>query len=666
MCLSMTKKYTSIRYKIFYILLSISLLSTLIIGGISYLSITEIEKSSIDIMLDKNKNMLQLLVQKQSEITREILNRTEQSIAIITESLFWENGKKEDVFFRCLESMKNNNPYIYNAYIATTDGNYRAFSKDQNYKVTNNYNPLQRPWYQKAISSKKIVWTEVYPDAISGKLMITCSKVVNDDQGEITAVVGVDLTIEDMNKNIINTKIEDSGYAFFIDGTGHLIARPEEHKSDPQWDEIFTVPLGGDLHQIKDGNFQSILTEMINNKKGFVQWQRGTSSDKFIAFDTATSTNWTLGLVISKDDIEQEAKTLFLQKIKKLSTYFTIILGVIIVLVVLISINVSKRITQPIKALDDGAQKIGTGNLDYIIEVKTGNELEHLANQFNKMSSNLQRYINDLETITKQKERIESELNIASRIQQDMLPMIFPPFPENEEIDIFASMSAAKQVGGDFYDFFLINPNTLFFVIGDVSGKGIPASLFMVISKTLIKNEAMSGISPAEVLFKVNNSLNEGNDEMMFVTVLLCTMDLTSGEVHFANGGHNPPLLMRKEQGVEFVKLDKSKILGVFPDKSFSNQKLTLTPGETLFLYTDGVTEAMNPDNIQFSEKQLHKTLSERQGLSVEKIEEEVQKAVKDFVKDAEQSDDITMLVVRYNGKQSHKSTKIITQINGD
>ncbi len=604
-------------------------------------------------MLEKNNETLQLMVQGQSEIIREILNRTEQSLTILTENFVREEEKDEEMIFHVLESMKNHNPHIYNTYIVTPDAKFTIFSKDPSLKVNENYNPFQRPWYQKAIDSKKLLWSEVYPSPFSGKLMISCSKAVYTAQGEVSAVIGIDLTIEDINKHIINTQIEESGYAFLIDDRGKLIARPEKQKSDQQWDEIFTIPVGKNLHQIKDGNFQANLTEMISQKEGFLEWKRSGGSDKFIAFETATSTNWTLGLVISKDDIEQEAKDSLRKHYKSLTTYFIMILLAILVLIVLISINVSKRITQPIEALNDGAQKVGKGNLDYTIQVKTGDELEQLANRFNEMSTNLQRYIDDLENITKQKERIESELNIASRIQLDMLPMIFPPFPDIQSIDIFASMSAAKQVGGDFYDFFLINPNKLCFVIGDVSGKGIPASLFMVISKTLIKSEAIRDISPAEVLYNVNNSLNEGNDEMMFVTVLLCMIDLTTGEVNFANGGHNPPVLMKEERGVDFVQLNKSKILGVFPDFPFSNQKLMLAPGETLFLYTDGVTEAMNPDNHQYSEKQLQQTLSGLQGLSVEKIEVEVQETIKDFVKDAEQSDDITMLIVRYNDNAS-------------
>jgi len=648
----MVNKLNSIRYKIFFILLTLSLLSSLSVGGLALYSMKEIEGSAISIMIDKNQNMLQLMVHKQSAITHEILTKTEQSLTTLTESLVWEKEKNNDTVFRFLESLKNYDPYIYNTYIATIDGKFTSFSKDKNDKLDENFNPLERLWYQNAINSKSLVWSEVYRDAaISGKLMITCSKVIYDTQGNIAGVIGFDLTTEEMSDNIINTEIGELGYAFLIDSDGQIIARPEISSSNAQWDEISTIPLGGDLHQIQNSELQTIITQMIKNKSGFLEWEREMKGNKFIAFDTVSSTNWTLGLVSSKAAIRHAAESVFVEKIKEVSIYFIVILISIIFLAILIGINSSKIISRPIEILNDGVRKIGAGNLDFIIDIKTGNELEQLANEFNKMSTNLQQHIKNLELTTKQKQQIESELNIASRIQRDMLPMIFPAFPDNKELDIYASMLPAKQVGGDFYDFFLINPDKLCFVIGDVSGKGIPASLFMVISKTLLKSEAMSDISPAEILYNVNNTLNNGNDETMFVTVLLCIMELSTGTVEFANAGHNPPLLMKKNQGVEYLHLNKAKILGVFPDAPYSNQEITLNPEDALVLYTDGVTEAMDPDNNQFTESRLYKTLLQLQGFSVKNIEQGIQKDVQNFVKDAEQSDDITLLVIQYNGK---------------
>ena len=651
----MKNKSTSIRYKIFFILLTLSLISTILAGGTAFYSMSEITKAGIDIMLNKNKRMHQLMVHKQSELTEEIIKQTERGISMISEVFIWEHGKDNKAIYRTLEALKNNNPYIYNTYIALADGSFTSFSKDINDQLHSDYNPLVRPWYVNAIKSKSAVWSEVYKDAsLSGALIITCSKAIYNTQNEVIGVIGFDLTIDAMNKDVINTETKGSNYMFLMDSSGRMIARPDIQKtnSGSKWDEIFTIPVGEDLHQLNDSEFQQALKIILTKKKGFLTWNRGQNSNKFIAYDTTASTGWILGFVNSQAHIEQAAKSLFVEHIKKISLYFSIILVCIISLAIIMGNSASKKISKPIKILSEGVNKVSGGDLSYHVNVKTGDELELLANEFNKMSTSLQQYMTDLEITTKQKQHIESELNIASRIQRDMLPMIFPPFPDNEEIDIFASMFPAKQVGGDFYDFFRINENKICFVIADVSGKGIPASLFMVISKTLIKSEAMNDISPAEVLFNVNNRLNTGNDEMMFVTVLIYKMDLRTGEVEFANAGHNPSLLMKKNGDVEYMKLNKSKILGVFPDVPYSNQQINLASGDTIYAYTDGITEAMDPDNNQFSEERLYQSLLKLQGKSVETIEKGVQKDVKDFVKDAEQSDDITMLVVRYNEQQ--------------
>jgi len=651
----MAKKLTSIRYKIFFVLLTMSLLSCLLVGGVAFYSMQKIEKSAVSIMLDKNKDMLQLMTQKQGDFTRAFLKQTERTLTVLTESFFLEKGKNNKELYRMLEALKNNNPYFYNTFIATSDSKLIVYSQDINFKLKKDYDPIQQSWYQDAIKSSMVICGEPYQllkiETSQRRIIITCSKAIYDLRGNITGVIGVDITIDHLNKDIINTKgVGESGYSFLINANGNVIARPEIKKTDPQWDEIFTIPLGEDLHQVNDSGFQHILSEIINKNNGFVEWKRNEVDSKFIAFQTVTENNWSLGVVNSKSEIEYTAKAVFFDHFKRVSMHFIVILMSVILLTILMGIYISNKISLPIKILSNGVKKIGAGDLSYSIELSTGDELEGLANDFNKMSADLQQHIVDLETTTKQKEYIESELNIASKIQRDMLPMIFPAFPENKEIDIYASMDPAKQVGGDFYDFFMINKDKLCFVIADVSGKGVPAALFMVISKTLIQSEVMKDISPAEALYNVNNYLNTGNDEMMFVTVLLCIMDLNTGEIEFANAGHNPPLLMKKKTEVEYIPLNKSKILGVFPNVPYTNQKLTLTPEDILILYTDGVTEAMDIDNNQFSEKRLHETLLDLRGeYSLEKVEVGIQNALKDFVGNAEQSDDITLLLVRYH-----------------
>lgn len=249
-------------------------------------------------------------------------------------------------------------------------------------------------------------------------------------------------------------------------------------------------------------------------------------------------------------------------------------------------------------------------------------------------------------------QRIESELKVAESIQASFLPRIFPPFPKRKEFEIFASMDPAKEVGGDFYDFFLIDDKKLFFVIADVSGKSIPGALFMVITKTLIRNESKYAVSPAEILIRVNSTLYPDNDESMFVTAFCAILDITTGELEYANAGHNPPLLCLRGGGFEFMKLIPGSVLAAFPKGKFKNEKINMVQGSKIFLYTDGVNEAMNSNQQQFSNSRLKEALGECQDKNMEQMIQAVKQAVKDFVGQAPQTDDITMLALEYFGKQ--------------
>ena len=311
---------------------------------------------------------------------------------------------------------------------------------------------------------------------------------------------------------------------------------------------------------------------------------------------------------------------------------------------------IGRRMAGSIVRLTDGAKRIAGGDLDSKVEVDSHDEVEDLASAFNKMTEDLKVYMRNLEEATAARERIESELRIATDIQASMLPRIFPAFPDRKEFDIFASMEPAKEVAGDFYDFFLVGENKLCFLVGDVTGKGVPASLFMVISKTLLKTEALRGLPPNEVLTRVNDSLYPDNDACLFVTVFCVILDIETGEIEFANGGHNPPLLSRDDGDFEFMDIPKNLVVGPMPDIEYELRKLTLKPNDTLFLYTDGITEAMNPESQQFSDPRLKQCLSSLKGKGVEDITHAIRKDIEDFAEGAEQSDDITMLALKYRG----------------
>lgn len=267
----------------------------------------------------------------------------------------------------------------------------------------------------------------------------------------------------------------------------------------------------------------------------------------------------------------------------------------------------------------------------------------------------IRRFTVNLKDSISEKEKIESELKIAHSIQSSMLPREFPPFPERTDIEIFATMKPAKEVGGDFYDFALIDQRRLYFAIGDVAGKGIPAALFMAISKTLLKNEVLRGISPGEILINVNNILYPDNEECMFVTVFCGILDTETGELGYANAGHNPPLICKKNGTVQFMDVKSGFVLAGMGDIHYETYKIKLEPGDVIFLYTDGVTEAVDEQEEQFSSKRLKKTIEEIAVNSGIALIENIEKTVNEFSGGVSQSDDITMLALQYFGKDTIK-----------
>ncbi len=332
---------------------------------------------------------------------------------------------------------------------------------------------------------------------------------------------------------------------------------------------------------------------------------------------------------------------------------------VITVLTVIIGIMlVRKYAVKPIEQLTEGAKAFSDEEEGYSkesvisMDIHSGDEIETLYNETRIMQLKILDYVANITKITAEKERISAELNVATQIQADMLPRIFPPFPERNEFDLFASMNPAKEVGGDFYDFFMIDDDHLGLVMADVSGKGVPAALFMVIAKTLIKNRALSGnySGPGEVLADANNQLCEGNEAELFVTVWFGILTLSTGHVIFASGGHEYPAFYRLEEGFRIEKDKHGMPLATMEGLKFRETETDLKPGERLFLYTDGVTEATNSEQELFGEKRMIESLQRHSKDSIEDMLLNVRKDIDAFVGDAPQFDDLTMLGIVYKG----------------
>ena len=335
-----------------------------------------------------------------------------------------------------------------------------------------------------------------------------------------------------------------------------------------------------------------------------------------------------------------------------------ILIGITTVITLALIKVVNTALVKPINSLASAASSYveakeeGEVSALALLDVHTGDEVENLSHALKRMERDINGYIENLTHVTAEKERIGAELSVATHIQASMLPCIFPAFPNRREFDIYATMTPAKEVGGDFYDFFLVDDDHLAVVIADVSGKGVPAALFMVIAKTLIKDHTQSGKPPEEVFTEVNRQLCEANDENLFVTAWMGVLEISTGKLVYVNAGHNPPVIGRKNGETEFLRSRPGFVLAGLDFTKYRAGSLELMPGDLLYLYTDGVTEAMNTAQELYGEERLKRTLDANVSAAPEEIFKAVKKDLDDFVADAPQFDDITMLAMRYLGRE--------------
>ena len=486
---------------------------------------------------------------------------------------------------------------------------------------------------------------------------------------------GVDLRFEELDheaqKLYVNYRFEhwfkvftDSSQEFELSYVYFLY--PEEDK-----DHVMNYMLDATMTPVttQDGKVILFLGDQVYEnpaefKYMWNAWDSGTPQDGFDSMDNEFGYVYTycypllidgekVGLVcadISVDRVNSEilatvvGQTLVSLAILAVATY-------------LLYLFLNRRILKRIGWLENQVETYAQDKLPAISQEILDNrgqedELGSLAGRFAGMITELDEYMLNLQQVTAEKERIGAELSVATQIQADFLPKIFPVFNNTVEFDIYATMTPAKEVGGDFYDFFYVDEHHLALVIADVSGKGVPAALFMVISKTLIKNRLMSGDSPAQALMNVNEQLCEGNEAEYFVTVWAAVVDLRTGEVVEANAGHEYPALCQKDGSYALVRTKHSPAVAIMEGMRFRERSFRLNPGDRLFVYTDGVTEATDAQNQLFGEERLVTALNQNPGLTQEKLLASVRESIDTFVGEAPQFDDLTMLGFEFRGEQ--------------
>jgi len=331
-----------------------------------------------------------------------------------------------------------------------------------------------------------------------------------------------------------------------------------------------------------------------------------------------------------------------------------LLMGILLIVTALVVILVTSLMMRPLRFLHSGVEQVAKGNLTYRQEIITNDEIGDLSRAFNKMVGDLREHVEQLKQTTAAKEKMESELKIAHNIQMGIVPKIFPAFPDMAEFDIYARLEPARQVGGDLYDFFFIDPDHLCFVIGDVSDKGVPASLFMAVTTTLIKSVARELRSPERILERINKEISHDNESCMFVTIFCGIINIRTGRVQYSNAGHNLPIVIRhgQEQEADFLKSSAGIAVGIKEDFIFTKDSIVLSPNDTIFMYTDGVTEAVNSEMELFSEDRLKDKISAYRQESSKTLVDNTLQEVETFAQGTAQADDITIMALRFLGSE--------------
>ncbi|MDD5091012.1 MAG: SpoIIE family protein phosphatase [Candidatus Wallbacteria bacterium] len=494
-------------------------------------------------------------------------------------------------------------------------------------------------WYQIPRLLDKALWGEPYFDEDAHNQII-CSYSTPffrpvDGKKRFAGIVTVDVSLQWLESIVSKIQIFRSGYGMIVTRTGRIVTHPD--KNLIMNESIFSL-----AEHLNEPELRALGKNMIAGQSGFARCFCGyLNAVSWFYHTPQSSTGWSLAIVIPEDELLADLRSL--NKILILIA----LLGLITLLLMITSI--SRRITNPLCVLAQAAETIGQGNFNALLPVIKGHDEIAVCNEsFKKMQVTLHEYIENLKKTTAAKEKIESDLRIAHEIQMGMVPKEFPPFPDKTEIDVFATIVPAKEVGGDLYDFFLIDDNTLCFAVGDVSGKGVPASLFMAVTISLLRAKAMPEMTASCIVAQVNRKLCEHNESLMFCTFFLGLLDLRTGKLQCCSAGHNPPYIKRADGSIEGLKFKPICALGISQDIVYEHHDLMLNPGDIITLYTDGVTEAENIDQHLYGEPRFEETLKMTCCNSAENTTRKILSTIKEFAGEAEQSDDITILTLFY------------------
>ena len=633
----------------------------------------------VDFKQKLNEDMLEISAEQVSRMASDVSAGALNLIPQVEESL--DNPARLEML---LERILKQNPGMRSCGISFVENYYPqkgrsyvpyVYRRDSTHIEVVNHamqkqNYQKDEWFVQGLQAEEGFWSEPFFEAndTTKAPLVAYLHPIRNKQGRAVAVLGADLSIDSlyMKMDAMDEEVFLSGwsgngdkdrrkerktrkarwvpYSFLISQNGTFIVHPKKHRI--VLDNIENMAKASE----DTAAIASVGRRMMAGEKGSygkeIDMDIAAEVDveglnSYVFFTPVKGTGWSMGLVVPYLVIDIMA---FI--VAGLLVFF-ILLAVLIVW--LVSWYGIRRATKPLKQLTTSANEVAKGNFDTVLpEVKHNDEIRLLRDSFEDMQHSLTKYMEDLKATTASKAAIENELKVAHNIQMSMLPKIFPPYPERKDIDIYGMLTPAKAVGGDLFDFY-IRDEKLFFCIGDVSGKGVPASLVMAVTRSLFRNVSSHSSEPGQIATALNKALSEGNETNMFVTFFVGVLNLTDGSLLYCNAGHEAPLLVGK--GIGVLPCDANLPLGIMSDWSFTQQQVTIYPQTVIFLFTDGLSEAEDADHMQFGEERIlavaEKVLSQQQ-LQSQIFIDEMADAVNHFVGDAEQSDDLTMLALQY------------------
>ena len=613
---------------------------------------------SRDAVREEAVNHAMQILDKTSLRVEGILNRVEVA-SNMTTWLVQRHPDKPDSMFVYSRGMLLNNPDFYNCSIAfepyyfEDKGRYfSAYTKHDGDSIrtiqggSDKYQYFFMDWYLMPMLLDKPCWTEPYMDydvATNTSEMVTSfCQTIKDHHGQKIGVINTSLSISWLSQTISATKPYPNSYSIMIGRGGTYFVHPDTTKITRQ--TIYTQTI-----EKPDTALEALGHAMQRGEEG-MKHMIIDGEDCYVFYKPLGQTGCSMAIVCPEKDVFSSFNRL------RQSVMAIVIIGLLLMLYLFI--RIITRELNPLRRLAQEAETIASGQFEAELpDFQRIDEIGQLSHSFAGMQQSLVKYIEELKETTAQKASIERDLHIASDIQKGMLPEKFPTKADCDDVQIYASLTPAKDVGGDLFDFYF-RDEKLFFCIGDVSGKGVPASLFMAVTRAVFRTVSAHESMPDQIVTTMNKMMVDMNKTLMFVTLFVGVLDLPTGRLHYCNAGHDAPLLVGT--GVGELPCDSNIPVGFMPTWKYTLQEALISPGTTIFLFTDGLTEAMNADCAQFQMNRINevalKALSTQQ-LEPHQLIEQMTAAVHEFVGDAEQSDDLTMMAIQYSRQQREYET---------